>query len=81
MSVNSGTLLVFCLNRDTSGTRHKNPGRLATMRFMSVEEGGVEVRESAVPGLGPSESRDESNQKSIVGDVYCYMTDIPWCEA
>ena len=27
---------------------------------MSVEEGGVEVRESAVPGLGPSESRDES---------------------
>ena len=28
--------------------------------IMSVEEGGVEVRESAVPGLGLSESRDES---------------------
>ena len=27
---------------------------------MSVEEGGVEVRGSAVPGLGPSESRNES---------------------
>ena len=26
MSVNSGTLLVFCLDRDTSGTRPKNPG-------------------------------------------------------
>ena len=30
MSVNSGTLLAFCLNRDTSGTRPKNPGQLVT---------------------------------------------------
>ena len=43
--------------------------------IMSVEEGGVEVGESAVPG--PSESRDES----IVGTLYCYLTDIPWREA
>ena len=33
---------------------------------MSVEEGGVEVGESAVPG--PTESRDES--ESIVGEDY-----------
>ena len=44
--------------------------------IMSVE-GGVEVGKSAVPG--PSESRDES--KSLVGNVYCYLTDIPWREA
>ena len=25
--------------------------------------------------------RAVTNQKSIVGDVYCYLTDIPWREA
>ena len=41
--------------------------------IMSVE-GGVGVGESAAP------RRAGMNQKSIVGDVYCYMTDIPWRE-
>ena len=40
MSVNSGTLLVFCLDRDTSGTRPKNPGRLATMYWVYRDGGG-----------------------------------------
>ena len=40
MSVNSGTLLVFCLDGDTSGTRPKNPGRLATMYWVYRDGGG-----------------------------------------
>ena len=41
--------------------------------IMSVE-GGVEVGESAVPGP----RRAGTNQKLTVGDVYCYLIDIPW---